>query len=64
MSMVVIGSLVVLCRAGRGTAARVAIVAAAALWVGAVGSTRVYLGVQSPAPRRSPTPTMIAENGT
>lgn len=45
MSMVVIGSLVVLFRAGRGTAARVAMVAAAALWVGAVGATRVYLGV-------------------
>lgn len=45
MSMVVIGSLVVLCWAGRGTAARVAMVAAGALWVGAVGSTRVYLGV-------------------
>lgn len=45
MSMVVIGSLVVLFWAGRGTAARVAMVAAAALWVGAVGSTRIYLGV-------------------
>lgn len=45
MSMVVIGSLVVLFWAGRGTAARVAMVAAAALWVGAVGATRVYLGV-------------------
>ena len=45
MSMVVIGSLVVLFWAGRGTVARVAMVAAAALWVGAVGSTRVYLGV-------------------
>ena len=45
MSMVVIGSLVVLLWAGRGTMARVAMVAAGALWVGAVGSTRVYLGV-------------------
>lgn len=45
MSMVVIGSLVVLFWAGRGTAARVAMIAAGALWVGAVGSTRVYLGV-------------------
>lgn len=45
MSMVVIGSLVLLCWAGRGTAARVAMVAAGALWVGAVGCTRVYLGV-------------------
>lgn len=45
MAMVVIGSLVVLFWAGRGTAARIAMVAAGALWVGAVGSTRVYLGV-------------------
>ena len=45
MSMVVIGSLVVLAWAGRGTAGRVAMVLAGALWVGAVGSTRVYLGV-------------------
>ncbi|MBW0118564.1 phosphatase PAP2 family protein, partial [Pseudonocardia abyssalis] len=45
MSMVVIGSLVVLFWAGRSTAARVTMVVAAALWVGAVGSTRIYLGV-------------------
>ncbi|GAA3240124.1 hypothetical protein GCM10017691_41890 [Pseudonocardia petroleophila] len=45
MSMVVIGSLVVLFWAGRGTAARVAMVVAAGLWVGAVGATRIYLGV-------------------
>ncbi|QJY47643.1 phosphatase PAP2 family protein [Pseudonocardia broussonetiae] len=45
MSTVVIGSLVVLAWAGRSALARVAMVAAAALWVGAVGATRVYLGV-------------------
>lgn len=45
MSMVVIGSLVVLAWAGRSAAARAAMVLAGALWVGAVGSTRVYLGV-------------------
>ncbi|WP_300013967.1 phosphatase PAP2 family protein [Pseudonocardia sp.] len=45
MSIVVIGSLVVLAWAGRGRAARTAMVVVAALWVGAVGSTRVYLGV-------------------
>lgn len=45
MSIVVIGSLVVLAWAGRTAAARVAFVAAGALWVGAVGATRVYLGV-------------------
>lgn len=45
MSTVVIGSLVVLFWAGRSTAARLATVLAAALWVGAVGATRVYLGV-------------------
>ncbi len=45
MSMVVIGSLVVLAWAGRGVAGRMAMVAAAALWIGAVGTTRVYLGV-------------------
>lgn len=45
MSMVVIGSLVVVAWAGRGAAARAAMVAGAALWVGAVGATRIYLGV-------------------
>lgn len=45
MSMVVIASLVVLAWAGRGVAARAAMVATAAVWVGAVGATRIYLGV-------------------
>jgi membrane-associated phospholipid phosphatase len=45
MSIVVIGSLVVLAWAGRRVAARVAMVVAAAIWVGAVGATRIYLGV-------------------
>lgn len=45
MSIVVIGTVVVLAWAGRGVAGRVALVAAAALWVGGVGATRVYLGV-------------------
>jgi undecaprenyl-diphosphatase len=45
MSIIVIGTIVVLAWAGRGTAARVAMVAAAAAWVIAVGLTRVYLGV-------------------
>jgi membrane-associated phospholipid phosphatase len=45
MSIVVIGTIVVLAWAGRGVAGRVALVVAAALWVGAVGATRVYLGV-------------------
>lgn len=45
MSVVVVGSLVVLAWAGRGTLARVAITSAAALWIGAVGGTRIYLGV-------------------
>jgi membrane-associated phospholipid phosphatase len=45
MSMVVIGSLVVLAWAGRSARTRVLMVLAAALWIGAVGSTRVYLGV-------------------
>jgi undecaprenyl-diphosphatase len=45
MSTVVIGSLVVLAWAGRGVRGRLVMVAAAALWVGAVGATRVYLGV-------------------
>jgi membrane-associated phospholipid phosphatase len=45
MSMVVIGSLMVLGWAGRSAATRIAMVAAAAVWVGAVGTTRLYLGV-------------------
>ncbi|MGI9000099.1 MAG: phosphatase PAP2 family protein [Pseudonocardia sp.] len=45
MSIVVVGTLVVLAWAGWGAAARVVMVAAAALWVGAVGATRIYLGV-------------------
>ena len=45
MSVVVIGSLVVLAWAGAARAARVAMVAAAAAWIGAVGATRIYLGV-------------------
>ena len=45
MSTVVIGSLVVLCWAGRGRAGRALTVAGAALWIGSVGATRVYLGV-------------------
>jgi undecaprenyl-diphosphatase len=45
MSVVVIGTIVVLAWAGLGLAARVAAVLVAAVWVGAVGATRVYLGV-------------------
>jgi membrane-associated phospholipid phosphatase len=45
MSFVVVGTIVVLAWAGRGTLARVAMLVAAAAWVGAVGATRVYLGV-------------------
>ena len=45
MSVVVIGTIVVLAWAGRGAWARAAMVAAAAAWIGAVGATRVYLGV-------------------
>jgi membrane-associated phospholipid phosphatase len=45
MSIVVIGTLVVLAWSGRSVVERTAMVAAAALWVGAVGATRVYLGV-------------------
>ncbi len=45
MAVAVIGSLVVLVWAGRSATARAAIVAGAALWVGAVGLTRIYLGV-------------------
>ena len=42
---VVVGTIVVLAWAGRGAWARAAMVVAAAAWIGAVGATRVYLGV-------------------
>lgn len=45
MSIVVIGTLVVLAWSGRGAVERAVMVGAAALWIGAVGATRVYLGV-------------------
>jgi membrane-associated phospholipid phosphatase len=45
MSIVVVGTIVVLAWAGRGAWARAAMVGAAAAWIGAVGATRVYLGV-------------------
>jgi membrane-associated phospholipid phosphatase len=45
MAVAVIGSLVVLLWAGRSASARAAMVAAATLWVVAVGLTRIYLGV-------------------
>lgn len=45
MAIVVIGTLVVLAWPGRSAAGRAVLVAAAALWVGAVGLTRLYLGV-------------------
>jgi undecaprenyl-diphosphatase len=45
MSVAVIGSLVVLAWPGRRAAGRVAVLAAAAVWVVAVGLTRIYLGV-------------------
>jgi membrane-associated phospholipid phosphatase len=45
MSIVVVGTIVVLAWAGRGAWARAAMVGAAAAWIGAVGTTRVYLGV-------------------
>jgi membrane-associated phospholipid phosphatase len=45
MAIVVIGTLVVLAWPGRTRAGRAVLVAAAALWVGAVGLTRLYLGV-------------------
>jgi membrane-associated phospholipid phosphatase len=45
MSVVVLGSLVVLAWAGQRALARLATVAAAALWVATVGATRIYLGV-------------------
>jgi undecaprenyl-diphosphatase len=44
-AVVVIGTLVVLAWPGRTPAVRAALVAAATLWVGAVGLTRIYLGV-------------------
>ena len=45
MSTVVIGTIVVLAWAGRSALARATMVTAAVGWVGAVGLTRVYLGV-------------------
>jgi membrane-associated phospholipid phosphatase len=45
MSVVVVGTIVVLAWAGRSALARAAMVVAAAAWIGAVGATRVYLGV-------------------
>ena len=45
MAIVVIGTLVVLAWSGRSPAGRAVMLAAAALWVGAVGLTRLYLGV-------------------
>ena len=44
-AVVVIGTLVVLAWPGRTPAVRAEMVAAATLWVGAVGLTRIYLGV-------------------
>jgi undecaprenyl-diphosphatase len=44
-AIVVIGSLVVLAWRGRTAAVRAWMVAAATVWVGAVGLTRIYLGV-------------------
>jgi len=44
-AIVVIGTLVVLAWPGRTPTARAGLVAAATLWVGAVGLTRIYLGV-------------------
>lgn len=45
MSIVVIGTIVVLAWAGRSAMTRAVLVLAAVMWVGAVGATRVYLGV-------------------
>ena len=45
LSVVVIGTVVVLAWASLRPAARALLVVAAAAWVGAVGATRVYLGV-------------------
>jgi membrane-associated phospholipid phosphatase len=44
-AIVVIGTLVVLAWPGRTPAVRAGLVTVAALWVGAVGLTRLYLGV-------------------
>src|SRR5918999_5311204 len=45
MAIVVIGTLVVLAWQRRAAAGRAVLVAAATLWVGAIGLTRLYLGV-------------------
>jgi membrane-associated phospholipid phosphatase len=45
MSIVVIGTIVVLAWTGRSVMTRAVLVVAAVVWVGAVGATRVYLGV-------------------
>lgn len=45
MAIVVIGTLVVLAWPGHSPTGRAVLVAAAAVWVGAVGLTRLYLGV-------------------
>jgi len=45
MAVAVLGSLVVLAWPGRGRPARVAMVVGVAGWAGAVGLTRIYLGV-------------------
>ncbi|GAA1307771.1 phosphatase PAP2 family protein [Pseudonocardia xinjiangensis] len=45
MSIVVIGTVVVLAWARRAATTRAALVSVAVVWVGAVGATRIYLGV-------------------
>jgi undecaprenyl-diphosphatase len=45
MATVVIGAVVVLAWAGRSRLGRALMLAGAVLWIGAVGSTRIYLGV-------------------
>jgi undecaprenyl-diphosphatase len=45
MATVVVGALVVLAWAGRGRLGRALLLVGAVAWVGAVGATRVYLGV-------------------
>jgi undecaprenyl-diphosphatase len=45
MSIVVIGTVVVLAWGGSTAVVRTALVGAATVWVGAVGATRIYLGV-------------------
>lgn len=45
MSIVAIGTIVVLTWAGHSTMTRTVLVVTAVVWVGAVGATRVYLGV-------------------